>query len=411
MKITIALVGSVAFCERTKALTLPKNICLEYYQYAHPSEAPGLLGKLTPCHAILFSGSLPYEASTKVRERLTIPSFYLQQNENTIAVTLLYLASEKNISFHDISIDIKERAHMERVLQDMAHLSPIAFPEVYELTAPTDLQTVVNFHLMHAHSGRAKIAVTSVHAVYDQLKLAGVPCFRMIDPISNIIRALKHAAQQVQLQKSEATKIAVGLLKVHTPDALDLEIIDKITSCLQALTIREEDIVEFYTTLGAIEFAFQTEEFTTLVHSLHPVASLAFGSGQTIVDAQENATSALNLGHKGLFLLDEKKQLHGPLPAIAPAISMTLEDPLLLEISSRTTLSPVVLSKLLQFNQFRRGKSFTANDLASYLDVTRRTAERTIKKLTDHQLIKIVGEEMTYVQGRPRALYELNIPM
>ncbi|MDV6379162.1 HTH domain-containing protein [Sporosarcina sp. GW1-11] len=415
MKVTIALVGSTAFCQRTEAMTLPKDIRIHCYSYEHPSEAPSLLQKLKPCHAILFSGSLPYIAAEKIVQRLSIPSFYLQQNENTIAVTLLYLASEKNLSIHELSIDSKERTHIEHVLQDMDHLSIMEQPAIHELATTSDLQAVVNFHIAHYRSGRTKMAVTSVHAVYDQLQAAGIPAFRMIDPVSNIIRALEDAAQQAQLQRSEATKIAVGLLKVHQPDSFNHETVEQLASHLHAQSMQEEDAFQLYTTLGTIEFALQTEKFIQLIHSLSPIASLAFGCGQTIVEARENAASALDLGRQsdnhGVFMLDEKKQLHGPLPTVIPAVSMKLEDPVLLDISSKTSLSPAVISKLIQFNQFRQASSFTANDLASYLEVSRRTAERTIKKLTDQELIKTVGEEMTYAQGRPRALYELHLPI
>nr|WP_255551463.1 HTH domain-containing protein [Sporosarcina sp. E16_8] len=62
----------------------------------------------------------------------------------------------------------------------------------------------------------------------------------------------------------------------------------------------------------------------------------------------------------------------------------------------------------MQYSRVRQTKQFTANDLALYLDVSRRTAERTLKKLVDYKYATIIGEEMTYRQGRPRALYEFN---
>ncbi|AXI00581.1 HTH domain-containing protein [Sporosarcina sp. PTS2304] len=415
MKVTIALVGSTAFCLRTEAMTLPKDIRIHCYSYENPSEAPHLLEKLKPCHAILFSGSLPYEASSKVIQQLTIPSFYLQQNENTIAVTLLYIASEKKLPIHELSIDSKEKIHVEHVLQDMNHLSIIKKPAMYELNAETDLQTVVNFHVSHYNSGQTKMAVTSVHAVYDQLQKIGIPAFRMIDPVSNILRALEHTAQQAQLQKSEATKIAVGLLKIYQPAEFASDTIERLATFLHAQTVQEDDTFLLYTTVGSVEFALQTEEFIQLIDSLSPISALMFGSGQTIVEASTNASSALELSRQsknsGIYMLDEKKRLHGPLPTGMPAISMKIEEPHLLEISSNTTLSPAVISKLIQFNQFRQAAPFSANDLANYLGVSRRTAERTIKKLSDCEFIKTVGEEMTYAQGRPRSIYELHLPL
>ncbi|PIC79718.1 hypothetical protein CSV75_11015 [Sporosarcina sp. P18a] len=413
MKVTIALIGSQEFCRQAKSIMLPHNTRIDYYQYDRPSEAPCLLQTMKPCHAILFSGSLPYEASKQILQTISIPAFYIQQNEHTIAVTLLYLASEKNMAIHDISIDIKERTHIEQILQDLDPLSSMRKPAIHELQSNTDLQAVVNFHIEHVISGRSKMAVTSVHAVYDQLQAAGIPSFRMLDPASNTLRAMEHAVQQVDLARSAATKIAVGVLQVHQPEKLPQDTIEALANYLQAQWIEKEDNFFFYTTLGTIEFVFALKAFVQFCESLHPASALSFGLGQTMVEASDNAISALQLGkqagNEGVYMLDEHKKLHGPLPATKPSIAMRLDDPDLLTISKKTTLSPAVISKLTLFDEFRQSTPFTANDLAGYLAVSRRTAERTIKKLMDQQFVVSVGEEMTYSQGRPRALYKMKL--
>ncbi|PIC77310.1 MULTISPECIES: HTH domain-containing protein [Sporosarcina] len=413
MKVTIALIGSQEFCRQAENIMLPHNMRIDYYQYDSPSEAPRLLETLKPCHAILFSGSLPYEASEQVLRTISIPTFYIQQNEHTIAVTLLYLASEKNIAIHDISLDIKNKIHIEQILQDLGPLSSMQKPAIYELQSNGDLQAVVNFHIEHVKSGRSKMAITSVHAVYDQLQAAGIPSFRMLDPASNILRAMEHAVQQANLTRSEATKIAVGILQVHQPEQLPQDTIETLANYLQAQWKEKESSFFFYTTIGTIEFVLAMKDFIQFCESLHPASTLSFGLGQTIVEASDNAMSALQLGKqaidKGIFMLDEHKKLHGPLPATKPSVAMRLDDPDLLKISEKTTLSPAVISKLTQFDQFRQSTPFTANDLAGYLAVSRRTAERTIKKLMDQQFVDTVGEEMTYSQGRPRALYKMKL--
>ncbi|ARK24794.1 hypothetical protein SporoP37_09040 [Sporosarcina sp. P37] len=413
MKVTIALVGPQEFCRQAKTILLPEDLHIEYYQYDKPSEAPRLLEKLKPCHAILFSGSLPYEASEQILQTISIPSLYLQQNEHTIAVTLLYLASEKNVGIHDISMDIKNITHAEHLLQDLGGLAPAKKPAIYELRSNSDLQEVVNFHLEHFRSGKSKMAVTSVHAVYDQLQAAGIPSLRMIDPVSNILRAMELAAHQADLARSQSTKIAVGLLQINDSGQLPPEAIERMANYLQAQWKAERNCFFFYTTLGTVEFVLSLQAFQQFSESLYPASSLSFGLGQTIVEASDNAASALQLGKEasseGIFMLDEHKKLHGPLPSAKPSVAMKLDDPELLKISDQTTLSPAAISKLIQFEQFRQSEPFTANDLAGYLAVSRRTAERTIKKLMDQQFVYTVGEEMTYSQGRPRALYKMDL--
>lgn len=77
-------------------------------------------------------------------------------------------------------------------------------------------------------------------------------------------------------------------------------------------------------------------------------------------------------------------------------------------MAKETKLSPLNISKIMAFSKARQSLQFTAHDLSEHLQVTRRTTERILKKLVEHNYAKIVGEEMTYQQGRPRSLYELN---
>lgn len=59
-------------------------------------------------------------------------------------------------------------------------------------------------------------------------------------------------------------------------------------------------------------------------------------------------------------------------------------------------MSPATLSKIIQFSKSRQSLQFTAADLSDYMQVTRRSTERILKKLVNPGLVKIVGEEMTY---------------
>lgn len=409
MKSTIALIGSQAFCERMRTITLPAAVQLEYYEYDSPGEAAALAGSITACDAVLFSGSLPYEAAKNVLPELPIPAFVIEQTEQTLALTLLSITSRKNVSISDLSIDVKNLAAMRAVLRDIRQEKSNE-PAIFHLSADSSMQDVVSFHQQALKEGRAKLAVTSVHAVYDELRAAGLPCTRIIDPESSLQSAVERAAGQALLKRSQSAKNAAALLQSSRP--FDESTIRTIAASLQAEWTETENRCIFYTTYGNIESALSLAVFQQLLKTLHPEMSIAFGTGFSAVEANENAESALHLAaasaEQTVYLLDEQKQLRRLLQNAAPSIRMKIDDPKLLAISKKAALSPTAVSKLLQFNQLRQGKPFTANDLAGYLQVSRRTAERTIKKLLDEQLIAIAGEEMTYAQGRPRALYILN---
>ncbi|WP_172369473.1 hypothetical protein [Sporosarcina jiandibaonis] len=261
---------------------------------------------------------------------------------------------------------------------------------------------------------KTDIAITSVHAVYEELQQQNIPSFKMIDPETSILRSIELVKQEAILQKSISSQIAVGLIK-RTNNMADLEpIVEKMTSILQAYWSQLDGEYTLFTTMGNIESSLKNNEFLTLFQKLENIGKMSFGCGETIVDATENAHFALDLVDNknvhSFYILDLDKSLHGPFPQSNTIIEMKISEPALVEMAKRTKLSPANISKLLVFNQTRQSKQFTANDLALNFNVTRRTAERILQKLTQFNYVKIVGEEMTYKQGRPRALYEFNFP-
>ncbi|WP_203247087.1 hypothetical protein [Sporosarcina beigongshangi] len=413
MKIKIAIIGSHDFCKKIELLVANRqDIEFHWYEYSEPKAAPSLLQSLKPCDAILFSGSLPYLYAKERLVDFSIPVLYLKQDETAIAITLLHIIAKEHVDLHRISIDVREKSLIDNVLNDLNEV--LELPFIHTLNDDDKLQDIVTYHKLLSMEGKTDIAITSVHAVYEQLQQQQIVAYKMMDSESTILRTIETARQQAILQKSNASQIAVGLIKViPRPHNLKTSI-EKMATIMKAQLNEHNGEYKLFTTMGNIEFSLKNNEFLKLFQSFDKEAKMAFGCGETIVDATENARFALNLIHESdahsFYILDANKKLHGPFPQTNTAISMKINEPVLVEMADKTKLSPANISKLLQFSQSRHAKQFTATDLALHLNVTRRTAERTLKKMVEFNYITIVGEEMTYRQGRPRALYEFNFP-
>ncbi|MER2090399.1 MAG: hypothetical protein ABS920_11730 [Sporosarcina sp.] len=411
MKVKIAVIGSNDFCRRTEQLVgNRKDIELNCYRYDEPSEAPSLIKTLTPSDAILFSGSLPYFYSKKVLDNLSIPAVYLQQDETAVAITLLKLSSQGLQDLSRISIDVRKHSNIQRVLNDLNQ--KIEFPYIHLLQDEEMIGAITSYHQTLFLQGKTEMAITSVHAVFEQLQQQNIPACKMIDPESTILRCIDQAKQQALLHKSQSAQIAVGIAQATSPATNIETAITTISSIMQARWNLKDERYTLYTSMGNIESALKRKEFLSTFETLANKAKMAFGYGESIIDATANANIALNLiqhndGHS-FYIVDSNKRLYGPFPKSVETIEMKNIDPELVKMADKTKLSPANISKLMHYSQTRQTKQFTANDLSLYLDVSRRTAERTLKKLVEFDYVKIVGEEMTYRQGRPRALYEFN---
>lgn len=420
MKTRIAVISSAEFFERIQFLTsLINDIELDSYIYQDPLQAPSLINQLKPCDVVFFSGALPYYFSKKEREQLPVPTLYLAQDELTISSSLLAAIYHKQVSLDRISIDLFNSSIVEDVL---ASVDIETFPKHvidYEDMLNKDrfnLFEIVSFHQSLWEKGKIDLAITSIHAVYDQLVLYGIPSMRMADPKTSVIRGLQEAKSFAMYKKSLSAQVAVGYLSTDLQVKEIQKLFEAIAHAIHA-SIQQISPTNYslYSTRGDIEGLL--EQDTLLQYfSGFPGVSIGFGFGSTIMEADKNALVALRFAEKDLkescmYILTNDKKLLGPYPKEKKQQRLINDHPELLQIAQKAKLSPANLSKLIQFGKERQSHHFTAADLSEYLQVTRRTTERIIKKLADHGYISTIGEEMTYQQGRPRAVYILNLPI
>lgn len=415
MNTKIAVIGSATFLARVKSLALELDgISVESYPYNQPQEAPGILKRLKPCDAVFFSGALPYFFSKTEILNLPIPSVYLAQDEISIATSMLSVLFHKNISPSQISIDAIDSIRVLNVLEDLEIETSLPFILDYSemLTTGFNLEKITDYHRSLWKKGCTGIALTGIHAVYDQLVSEGIPAMRMIDPKSSLIKCLEEASFKAHFHKRTSAQVAAGYIQWKSEDGYTLiqEMVRNFADSVQKL---DDHSLILYCTRRDVE---SFTENNLLLSALSSSVEFGFGYGATLLEAKQNAQIALHFStirneERSCYIFTEEKMLLGPFPKGNKQHSLKMDDPAFIEIARTTKLGPVNLSKVIEFGKSRTSNQFTAGDLAAYLQVTRRSTERILKKLHDNGYVKVVGEEMTYHQGRPRAIYELNIPI
>jgi len=408
----IAVLGSTTFIERLRSFEHEfLTTRLDYYTYNTPSDAKDIVQTIKPCDAVFFSGSFPFIYATESIKKLPVPSFYLQQDESAIMSTLLSFSSTNPTPIHKISIDLVNPESVKNVLEDIGHTGQSPF--LMKIDTSFDLEEIVTFHTNLQKSGTSLLAVTSIHAVYQRLFDDNLSVVRMIDPKSSIIKGIEDTRSLALLFKSQSAKISVGYIQTSKEFSISEEKVKQIAASIQANSIKEaNNLYSLFSTQGNVEEALNNNfMINTWMNSSPSPLKVAFGYGKTVIEATQNARDALSYATDNTaYLLTDSKELLGPYPNSNKQVRLKNNEPQLVQIAKKTTLSPANLSKVVQFSRSRKSTEFTAYDLEVYLQVSRRTTERILKKLADHGYAQVVGEEMTYQQGRPRAIYELNFP-
>ncbi|PHF02794.1 transcriptional regulator [Bacillus wiedmannii] len=419
MMIKIAVVGSKEFMETLLPVAHKlEEIEIDPYIYLHPAESSELLKCLKPCDFIFFSGALPYYMAKEIREQLRIPSTYLQQDETTVASSILSVMYHQRIQPHNISIDLVDRSFITNVFHDIGiKESPQVLDYENMLWSKDEINRVIDFHVAKYQSGDAYLALTSIHAVYDELQKIGIPSERMIDPKQSIIHGLKDAKIKAELAKIHSATVGACMISSLKLRVGLLEQLDAISKELRG-SFKKVDEMTFilYTTRGDIESIIKTNMINNLFASIEGTIAIGFGYGKTVKEAEQNAKIAQSFAKNNpidhcFYILTSDKELFGPFPKEQRVQSLKNDNPELMKIAKETKLSPANLSKIIQFSQSHPSLKFTAADLSEYLQVTRRSTERLLKKLVDYGYAHICGEEMPYQQGRPRAIYEMNLPV
>lgn len=409
MSTKIAVISSLAFRDRLISIAQEvDNIQLEFYIYNTPDETPTLMKKIKPCDVLLLSGTLPYLYAKPLLSNWPIPWTYLQQEEFSITTSLLTALANRNLSLSRISIDVMNIQHVRNVVNDILYEGPL--PYIQEIHIDKPFNHIFLEHKQLWQEGKIDFVITSIHSIYDALKAEDIPVMRMHDPNSSIIRRLEQTKALSKMTKSESAKAVVGVLEFLESTEDHQQVLQRIIITTHASYQKlNNNCFELYTTLGHIQNAFNynlLESFFSI--SKYPI-KLTFGYGGSILEAQKNAQQALKFATpNAVFIMNENKELQGPFPNKPTTLSLQTKDPYVLQMAKETKLSPLNISKIMAFSVSRKSLQFTALDLAEYLQVTRRTTERILKKLVEHGYAKVVGEEMSYQQGRPRAVYELN---
>lgn len=409
MDIRIAVLGSANFIDRLKELKHELvSTRLDYYIYQSPVDATEIIKNIKPCDVVFFSGSLPYLFAKEAVEKLPVPAHYLKQDEMVITTTLLSVYFSHHIPIEQLSIDLMEPQLIQNVLEDIGQSEQ--YPHMLKIDPTFELEKVADFHARLYHSGKTSLAITSIHAVFHALQDKKIPIIRMLDSKSNILKGLEDARSLALLVKSESAKIAIGFIQSN--QEITEEVLKKIAATIQANHIQTDyHLYTFISTQGNVQIALESNIMEKWFDLVSFPIKIAFGYGKTVIEATQNAKDALQyVMENTAYLINDHKELLGPYPNQQQQVQLKTNDPKLVQIAKNTKLSPANLSKIMQFSRSHSSVEFTAHDLEVYLQVSRRTTERLLKKLVDHGYARVVGEEMTYQQGRPRSIYELSFP-
>ncbi len=439
MNIRIAAFGSESLIEIVKQYVSHfQGVELIPYIYDTIEESVELVGRSIDVDVLLFTGSLPYMLSRNEIIKKGTPAVFIPLDEYTVLHTLF------NVKYHlkcsTFSIDVLDSVNVYEIFNEVSvgiedvYIKNLT--NIYDDNGKLKNEEIIQFHEDLWNSGKIEIAVTCLSSVYKELKKKEIPVKQMIQPQKTIKDTIIQAIMHGELELSKKAQIIVGIISIDNYQALIadkgsylaesnslvlhqllLDFSSEIHASLQRVG-KDEFII--YGTKGSFEIVTnQYRELPVLLKMkklLNVKVNVGFGFGLTTKEAENNAQIALqhsaeNSEKNCAYIVNADKRLLGPLTQVPIDELYSMENGFeydyLLNISNSSGINLQNIRKIVEFCKLISFQPFSAAELAEYMQISRRGAERFIKNLVNSSFARIVGEEQVSQRGRPTTLYRL----
>ena len=334
-----------------------------------------------------------------------------------------------------LSIDTVEEKYVEQILSELEEVN-------YELLIyknpiqSTVIEEIVQFHVDNYQNHNA-IALTGIQDVAIQLSALHIPHEWVTPTQQDMIVSLERALLATNTRRNKESQIVFGLINIdnfkgvtekysseHDVQLLKLTIQQMLLDYIKLLdghliNLGGEEY-SFITTRGIFERETRGYKFIPLLqdvkNELGITISLGVGFGRTAAEAGNHARLALrqskDLGGNVCYIVREDRSVLGPVDITShkqyERYNLAITDPHLLDKAEKAGMSASYMTKLMARVSRHKKIDYTAQELASTLNVTIRSANRILLKWMDAELVDIVGEEKLAHKGRPRRIYRLS---
>lgn len=345
-----------------------------------------------------------------------LPVTFVPHNEDEL---FHLMATHDFRKYSCISIDLLETDVVNRCISDL-NVPGITMPHKHGRTQ----EEYLNFHIKNVKENENTLVLTTFTPIFQFFRKQGIPVFRMYQAETTIKSKMRELEMTVRNYKLDCSKIAVQLIclgedeeRVTQASALEkrLNLEQHLLPYIRGLEGaffsygRNEYII--FSTKGLItKREALTQFYQILTTSPYPIFS-GIGIGETASLAEINANRAiahsLHRGVPALFSMDENNIISGPItPHGAVAFSVS-DHKLEAEIAEKSDIGLSTIKKLKSLIEVTQKNTFTAEELAQLLNLSKRSARRILKQLIDSGYAGVLTKEVSPGAGRPQNVVKI----
>ncbi len=380
----------------------------------------------------IFSGRLPY---TIVTNHLDIPKpcFFVPHNTSCLYKTL-WQVKEAGIPLDKISFDMISPKEICEALDEVGLQDSTVYTSEYEEGSEVNPVDLAQWHYDLWKSKKINVAITCLYSSHQVLIEKGVPTFRALYPRAAIRQTLEEAIHEITRKRLKVMQIAVILFNIdnfskvvknrgseYAIQKVKLELLNLLLDFARTIqgsvfTFGGDDYIIF-STRGAIVSG--TEDYQNMAimeevrRKLDMTISCGIGFGKTVYGSELNAriglSHAKDSGGDCIYVVEEDGSLRGPLGKSTMLHYNMSNDADVVKLAGEVGLRSTHISKLKAIRENIGEERISASKLATYLNVTERSARRILGMLAKKGYAVEAGEETSGKKGRPRKAYYIKL--
>ncbi len=379
--------------------------------------------------AVVFSGRVYMAYATRNNFCAGAPCYTLDNLVFDLASVLhTLLLKDRNFDFSRVSIDMlfaRDRENWAKLFpaDQMPHCideSFIPLLAIDEFNSALLPQRVLDWHTALYRAGETDLVLTCHGSITRNLEAAGVPYVYLAPAREYVVNFFLQIVGTLTMRHAEDPPVGVIILSPRT-EAVESAPLARAGEALAAYAQASGAALTYAHQEGKLELHMQfgelsrlTERFTsapfmeTMGQAIREGLTVGIGTGKTLFQARLNAASALAISGltDRIYYVSHDGRISGPLGYVRAAYALE-PDPALIRLSKQCGVDHLTLQQMDAFARAAGKNTVSTQELAQFMGVSRRTANRLLSKLVSGGGAEAYVEGAVGGRGRPRNRYRL----
>ena len=375
----------------------------------------------------ICSGSIFYHALTKKVGFPAKPCYVIDDFEGNLNdIFLRLLLNDRQVDFKRVFIDtacpFNDYLGLKTFLKesDWPHFNSIddKYIDIEELTNTTLAQ-----HIKLHEEGKIDLSITRFGTIVKILDDLGYKVIYMYPPKEYLFNFIMQIVSSFHLKQSKSQLSGAVVLNIHNVSS---ERREAITNELNAyfmnlaqlngyefifqINYEKIEILTLYRDLEILTKGFtDSTVLKTFIDPYEEKIMIGIGTGKNIYSAKVNAYKALDYSNNSsdLYFVNEENTLLGPIGADDSISIDSIPNERLQYFSNKFHVDHMNLQKIVALTKLKDTTKITGSELADYLKITLRSANRLINRIEEHGGAKCYTEKRGEGRGRPKRYCEM----